>query len=178
MRFSLALAAAALLMGQASAQSHDPRNTVYKVEFDIREGAGAAAKTRHYTLLTADSRKAVFRVGSRVPTATGSFQPGIGGAGINPMVNTQYTYLDVGVNIDCTVADINGRLAMHGNIDISSINEHQGAQGANPPNPTVGQTKLELDTAMEPGKPTVVGAIDDPVTSREFQVQATVTRVN
>src|SRR6202041_4220562 len=49
-----------------------------------------------------DGQKATLKIGERVPGATGSFQPGIGGEGINPLVNTQFQYLDVGVNIDVT----------------------------------------------------------------------------
>ena len=47
-----------------------------------------------------DGQKATLKIGDRVPVATGSFQPGIGGVGINPLVNTQFQYIDVGVNID------------------------------------------------------------------------------
>ena len=49
-----------------------------------------------------DGQKATLKIGDRVPVATGSFQPGIGGVGINPLVNTQFQYLDVGVNVDIT----------------------------------------------------------------------------
>ena len=49
-----------------------------------------------------DGQKASLKIGDRVPVATGSFQPGIGGVGINPLVNTQFQYIDVGVNIDIT----------------------------------------------------------------------------
>src|ERR1700691_3415607 len=49
-----------------------------------------------------DNQKATLKIGERVPVATGSFQPGIGGVGINPLVTTQFQYLDVGVNIDVT----------------------------------------------------------------------------
>src|SRR5438128_6574255 len=49
-----------------------------------------------------DGQKASLKIGDRVPVATGSFQPGIGGVGINPLVNTQFQYLDVGVKIDIT----------------------------------------------------------------------------
>src|SRR5580693_692802 len=41
-----------------------------------------------------DGQKATLKIGDRVPVATGSFQPGIGGVGINPLVNTQFQYLD------------------------------------------------------------------------------------
>src|SRR5579864_8591104 len=40
-----------------------------------------------------DGQKASLKIGDRVPVATGSFQPGIGGVGINPLVNTQFQYL-------------------------------------------------------------------------------------
>src|SRR5439155_25552044 len=49
-----------------------------------------------------DGQKASLKIGDRVPVATGSFQPGIGGVGINPLVNTQFQYLDVGVNMNVT----------------------------------------------------------------------------
>ena len=88
---------------------------------------------------------------------------------------TQYTYVDVGVSIECTVGDRNGTLMINGNMDISTIAHEAAAPGANP---TISQTKLQLETAADLGKPTVVAAIDDPVTMRQFQVQATVTRVN
>ena len=55
-----------------------------------------------------DGEKATLKIGDRVPVATGSFQAGVGvgvgtGAGVvNPLVNTQFQYIDVGVNIDVT----------------------------------------------------------------------------
>src|SRR5258706_12579309 len=54
-----------------------------------------------------DGQTAKLRIGDRIPIATGSFSSGLGIAagaagGINPLVNTQFTYLDVGVNIDLT----------------------------------------------------------------------------
>jgi len=48
-----------------------------------------------------DQEKATLKIGDRIPIATGSFQAG-GGVecgGISPLVNTQFQYLDVGVNI-------------------------------------------------------------------------------
>jgi hypothetical protein len=74
-------------------------------------------------LRSIDNQKATLKIGDRQPTATGSFQPGIGGVGINPLVNTQFTYIDVGVNVDLTprVHD-NGEVSMHVEVEISSVN--------------------------------------------------------
>jgi len=173
--------AAAVLLPQLAVHAQDRKGpATYRVEFTIREGRDVAAKGgRHYTLMADADRKAVFKVGNRVPVASGSFQPGVGGVGVNPLVNTQYTYLDVGVNIECVVSEMNGRTAMHGDLDLSTVMQPDAPRsGANPPNPTVVQTRLQVDTAIEPGKPTVIGAIDDPATARQFQIEALVTRVN
>src|SRR6185503_1000794 len=53
-------------------------------------------------LRSVDGQKATLKIGDRIPIATGSFQPGIRGVGINPLVNTQFQYQDVGVNVEVT----------------------------------------------------------------------------
>lgn len=155
-----------------------PASPLYKVEIDIHDTGDADARTdRRYTMLLDDSRKGVFRVGNKVPVASGSFQPGVGSAGA--VVNTQYTYLDIGVNIECTVHEVGGKVSLRGGLDLSTVVKHDGAPGAaNLPNPTIGQTKLEIEATIELGRPTVVAAIDDPVTARKLQVEATVTKAN
>src|SRR5258707_8013290 len=55
-----------------------------------------------------DGQTAKLRVGDRVPVATGSFQAGVGVGGgtagrlVNSLVNTQFQYLDVRVDVDVT----------------------------------------------------------------------------
>ena len=45
-------------------------------------------------------------------------------------------------------------------------------------NPVIRQTKLSVDAVVELGKPTVLASIDDPLTARKLQVEATITRAN
>ncbi|HEU5457751.1 MAG TPA: cohesin domain-containing protein [Terracidiphilus sp.] len=49
-----------------------------------------------------DDQKATMKIGSRIPIATGSYQTGAATALVSSLVNTQFTYLDVGVNIEVT----------------------------------------------------------------------------
>jgi general secretion pathway protein D len=49
-----------------------------------------------------DGQKAVMKVGSRIPIATGSYQTGATTAITSSLVNTQFTYIDVGVQIELT----------------------------------------------------------------------------
>ena len=80
------------------------------------------------------------KIGDRQPTATGSFQPGVGGVGINPLVNTQFTYIDVGVNVELqTRVFDSGEVYLHIDLDISSVTGHVNLGG--------GATPSNLDAA-------------------------------
>src|ERR1700693_4719333 len=69
-----------------------------------------------------DGQKASLKIGDKVPVATGSFQPGSGGAGINPLVNTQFQYLEVGVNIEITPhVHANGEVTLKITMDVSAV---------------------------------------------------------
>jgi hypothetical protein len=175
-----ALTAAVLLLPAAVHAQEKKDPAVYRVEFNIRDTSAAATRPAlRYTLRVESNHRAVFKTGSRVPVATSSYQPAPGGTEANPPVATQFTYVDVGVNIECLVNEADGRIAMHGSLDLSTVSDHDALPRAgHPANPTLGQTKLELDTVLDLAKPTVVAAIDDPSTSRHFQVEATVTRAD
>jgi general secretion pathway protein D len=169
----LAAAALAALL-PLHAQDSKPAEPLYRVEINFHDGADSGSMTdRRYTLLVNDSHKAVFKAGSKNPVASGVFEPTSG-----PMVTTQFTYLDVGVNIECTVRGLGSRANVHGSLDLSNIGPNETAAVAGVRNPTIRQTKLDLDTTVELGKATVVASIDDPLTSRKLQVEATVTKVN
>jgi general secretion pathway protein D len=109
-------------------------------------------------LRAVDNQKATLKIGERQPTASGSFQPGIGGVGINPLVNTQFTYLDVGVNVDllARVHD-NNEVSMHIMLDISSVTGQVNLGGIN--EPIIGQRKVEYDLRMKEGQVGLLGGL-------------------
>jgi len=105
-----------------------------------------------------DNEKATLKIGDRVPIATGSFTPGIGGGSISPLVNTQFQYLDVGVNIDITPhihSDHEVTLKMV--LEISSVTGSQNIGGIN--QPIIGQRRIEHETRLEDGDINLVGGI-------------------
>ncbi|HUK15000.1 MAG TPA: cohesin domain-containing protein [Bryobacteraceae bacterium] len=109
-------------------------------------------------LRSVDNAKAILKIGEREPTATGSFQPGIGGVGINPLVNTQFTYIDVGVNVELTprVHD-NGEVSMHIKLDISNVAGQVNLGGIQ--QPIIGQRAVEHDIRMREGEVGLLGGL-------------------
>jgi general secretion pathway protein D len=108
-----------------------------------------------------DNQKASLKIGQRIPVATGSFQPGIGGVGINPLVNTQFQYIDVGVNIDVTPhvhadRDVTLKVAM----EISSEVGQASIGGIT--QPIIGQKKVDLgEIRLKDGETSLIGGIMD-----------------
>ena len=156
----------AAVLAPLALQAQPSRSSaVYRADFTIKDSGDAGAKTgRKYTLILNEHQKSVFKVGNRTPVVTG----GGGTAG-----NTQFTYVDIGVNIECVVAEQNGGVGMHAEMDLSGAVADRNPTG----NPTISQIKISADATLTPGKPTVVAAFDDPVTSRKFEVEATLTKM-
>lgn len=105
-----------------------------------------------------DGQKASLKIGDRVPVATGSFQPGIGGVGINPLVNTQFQYIDVGVNIDITPRiHANREVTLKLMLDISAVTRTANIGGIQ--QPVIGQRKIEHEIRLKEGEVNLLGGI-------------------
>jgi general secretion pathway protein D len=111
-----------------------------------------------------DGQPAKLRVGDKVPVATGSFQAGVGvgstgGAGIvNPLVNTQFQYLDVGVNVDITPrVHPNHEVSMKVVIEVSSVTGTSTIGGIQ--QPIISQRKIEHDIRLKEGEVSVLGGL-------------------
>ncbi len=114
-----------------------------------------------------DNQKATLKIGERVPVATGSFQPGIGGVGINPLVNTQFQYLDVGVNIDVTPhVHADRAVTLKITMEISSVVGQSSIGGIS--QPIIGQKKIEHEIRLADGESSLIGGIFDDSQTRSL----------
>src|SRR5882672_2423611 len=113
-----------------------------------------------------DGQPAKLRIGSRVPIATGSFQAGVGvgTTAVNPLVNTQFTYLDVGVNIDITPhVHPNHEVSMKVSIEVSQVTGQQAIGGIQ--QPIIGQQKFDQDIRLREGETSVLGGLFQQIDS-------------
>jgi general secretion pathway protein D len=111
-----------------------------------------------------DGQPAKLRIGDRVPVATGSFQAGVGvgstgGAGfVNPLVNTQFQYIDVGVNVDITPrVHPNHEVSMKVMVEVSSVTGQSNIGGIQ--QPIISQRKIEHDIRLREGEASVLGGL-------------------
>jgi general secretion pathway protein D len=171
--------------GSPEAQSRD----TYKLDYTVTElEDGRKLNTRTYTLMCENETDphvgaggrwgAHLRVGSRVPVATGSFMPGGGENKASALVNTQFQYIDVGMNIDAgmNITD-DGGLTLASTVEMSSVAEPNTA-GGSMTNPVIRQLRASTNSVITPGKPIVLSTADDVGSKRRFEVQVVATKVS
>ncbi len=105
-----------------------------------------------------DGQRATMKIGQKIPIATGSYNAGVSTGVASIGVQTQFTYLDVGVNIDITPTvhfDRQVTLKLHievlsqaGNVTISGVTE-----------PIIGQRSTEQVIQLLDGEPSLLAGI-------------------
>src|SRR6202790_3922110 len=118
-----------------------------------------------------DGHPAKLRIGDKIPIATGSFQAGVGvgsaGAGgfVNPLVNTQFQYQDVGVNVDMTPrVHPNHEVSLKIMIEVSSVTGQSTIGGIQ--QPIISQHKIEHDIRLKEGEVNILGGLFDRTDTR------------
>ena len=106
------------------------------------------------------AKRRTLKIGSKVPIATGSFSPGAGiaAAGISPLVSTQFSYIDVGVNIEMQpTIHYDGDVSMKLHIVVSNITSYSNLGGIE--QPVIGQQDLQQNIRMKEGQANLLGGI-------------------
>ncbi|OFV99466.1 MAG: hypothetical protein A3F68_09085 [Acidobacteria bacterium RIFCSPLOWO2_12_FULL_54_10] len=105
-----------------------------------------------------DGQKATLRIGDRIPIATGSYQPGVGGAVVSSLVQTQFQYTDVGVNLDITPkVHAEREITLKVRVEISAVTNEKNIGGIT--QPVIGQRVIEHDIRLKEGEINILGGI-------------------
>jgi len=115
-------------------------------------------------LRSVDGQQAKLKIGDRIPIATGSFQAGVGVGAVgtaglvNPLVNTQFQYQDVGVNIDMTPrVHPNHDVSLKIKIEVSSVTGTSTIGGIS--QPIISQRVVEHDIRLGDGQAYILGGL-------------------
>lgn len=141
----------------------DRPRKIYRLTYTITEiDNGKRTGTQTFGILAANGEKTTFKQGSKVPIATGSYDSD------NSKSNTQFQYLDVGLNIEFTVEGNVDGLFLRSKVAQTSLAEEKSSFGAQ--DPVLRQIVLEGSSALTLGKPLILGSIDIPGTTRKQDI--------
>jgi general secretion pathway protein D len=121
-----------------------------------------------------DGQTAKLKIGDRIPIATGSFSSGLGGVaggvagGISPLVNTQFTYLDVGVIIDLTPrVHPNRDVSLKLKVEVSAHTNDVSIGGIT--QPVISQRVIEDEIRLKEGEVNIVGGLVQRTESKTLE---------
>ena len=106
-----------------------------------------------------DGQRATLKIGSKIPVATGSYSAGAAtGLTSGIGVQTQFTYLDVGVNIDMTpTVHLDREVTLKLSVEVSSQNGSVTISGVT--EPIISQRKAEQVIQLKDGEPSVLAGL-------------------
>ena len=105
-----------------------------------------------------DGQRATLKIGQKIPIATGSYNAGVSTGVASIGVQTQFTYLDVGVNIDLTPTvhyDREVSLKLH--IEVSAQQGSSTISGVT--EPIIGQNISEQVIQLKDGEPSLLAGL-------------------
>ena len=157
----------------------DPPDLYYRLDFVIQEVSpeGKPTNSRSYTCTIGTSRadrqeqSATIRTGNRVPILTGAYAPK---GAVENKFDTQFQYIDVGVNISAQSAhEVGNQLALYLKTELSSLAPDPSPTAGN--DPVIRQNSWQSLILIPLAKPTVVFKSDDLDTKGGTQVVITAT---
>jgi general secretion pathway protein D len=111
-----------------------------------------------------DGQEASLKIGERIPIATGSYQTGAATAIVSSLVNTQFQYLDVGVNIKIKpTVHYDRDVTLKLTIEISSQNGSTNIGGIT--EPIITQRTVDQTIRLKEGEANILGGILQKQTS-------------
>jgi general secretion pathway protein D len=107
-----------------------------------------------------DGQRATLKIGSKIPVATGSYSAGAAtGLTSGIGVQTQFSYIDVGVNIDMTpTVHLDRDVTLKLSVEVSSQNGNVNLQGG-VVEPIISQRKAEQVIQLKDGEPSVLAGL-------------------
>ena len=119
-----------------------------------------------------DGQKVTLKIGDKVPIATGSFTPSLGGiagaGGGNGLISsTQFNFTDVGIILDMT-PQVHGtdEVTLKMSVEVSTINSYVTIGGIS--QPVIGQRKTETELRLREGEINILGGLLNSQDSRNM----------
>jgi hypothetical protein len=167
--------ATALTMSSAHAQAPVPTHAgpetasanakSYRLVWTITEmDGGKSVGTQHFAMVVVTGGRTTMKMGSKIPIATGSYS-----SNSSIGVQTQFQYLDVGLNIDASLDEVANGLRLRSKLEQSSVADEKLT--ANVREPVIRQAVMEGTSMVSLNKPVRLGSLDVPGSTRHLDIE-------
>lgn len=151
-----------LAVGEKIIRDMDRPRKTYRLLFTITEiDNDKTISTQHISMVAVIGLHTSIKEGDKIPVATGSYTE-------NSAAQTQFTYVDVGMNFDATITEQAHGVSLESKVEQSSVGPSNTIAGVQ--EPVIRQTVLQGTSLLTLEKPVMLGSIDVPNTTRRFDI--------
>ncbi len=154
----------------------DRPTSTYRLTYTLTElDAGKTISTRHFSMLLGNGEFSSMKEGNKIPIATGTYANGVASTSPASEVQTQFTYLDVGMNFAASIAVSGTNVRLKSKVEDSSLDQPVTIAGVT--EPVVRQSVLDGTAILTLDKPAMLGTIDVPNSTRHIDIAAVVEQI-
>jgi len=168
----LACTVPALAQTQQASTPPKPLAHTYRLSYTLTiADGGKRIGVQHFTMtVSAPTNRGTVKMGEKVPVATGTYSDAKSAA------QTQFTYLDVGINIGATVAEETNGISLNSKVEQSSVAPVRVTiSGVS--EPVIRQMVLENTSIIVPGKSVSLGTMDIPDSTNHVEIEVSVEQL-
>jgi Bacterial type II and III secretion system protein len=125
--------------------------------------------TQHYAMTTDADGRASVKLGNKVPVLTGEYHAA------SAQTQTQFTYVDVGLNLDTRLHEFANGIQVSAKVEKSSVADEPSTLDMH--EPIIRQQVLENTAIVALGKPVMLGSLDIPGSTRHLDISLIVEAV-
>ncbi len=119
---------------------------------------GSTKVLQNPRIRASDGQEASLKIGERLPVATGSYQTGAATAIVSSLVNTQFQYLDIGVNVTIKpTVHYDRDVTLKLKIEVSGSNTSSNLGGIQ--EPIITQRTIDQTIRLKEGEANILGGI-------------------
>jgi hypothetical protein len=138
-----------------------PKKT-YRLTYTVTEMDGTRKiGTQHFAMVLTRGQDTSLKLGNKFPIVTEA---------ATPPLQTQFTYIDIGMNFDATLTEMGQNAMLKSSVDDTSVAPQKSDIGG-VQEPIVRQATLKGESLLTPGKPLMLGSVDIPGSTSHLDVE-------
>lgn len=147
----------------------------YRLDFSVNElDDGKKVNSRHYSMDVDVGNGHEIKIGTRVPVPIATHEND--NHAVSPLINTQFQYMDIDTHIWCSLKEHGDEVELSVGSEMSRIGTAPGYE--NKSQPIIRHMKIDGSTVLTAGKPIVIGSVDDPNSTHQYQLEVTATKLH
>jgi type II secretory pathway component GspD/PulD (secretin) len=142
----------------------------YRLTYTLTEMDGAKrVGLQRFSMVVTPADRGTLKVGSKIPLVTGSYNSG------SANTQTQFTYIDVGVNIEARIDSFTNGMRLTTKVERLSVADSASEHIIQPVEmihePIVRQAQIQNTALLQLGKSVMLGSLDTPGGTQHVDVE-------